>query len=274
MGSRDTGVAEGQAMNAWIREVPMHEMANMLGIDELPMRRPNFDFYAHAVYHLQQMGFKGQELYHAAHEVMQRLFFSFKKGAPAVMYKYVKWYEKRVGDGLKPQPFDEFYQYAFRQKANTALTKLMGQKKKRGLSLDYEGGDQGEGGEFGQDSLEDTGALGPEQAASEREESEKRAEVFQEIPRMLSEHRLGDKYIPVWKLMSKNYKLQEMADELNAEGILAPGGGQWGTGSVHKVRNQIYGMVKRFLEQRGIDWESIVSSRNRKGFRFGFFPEG
>jgi hypothetical protein len=276
MDNRGGAAAEGQAMNAWIRETPMRQMADQLGIPELPMRQAGFDFYTHAVHHLKQMGFAGQELYHAAHEVIQTLFFNIGKRARSVegpIYKYVKWYEDQIGDGVKPQPFDEFFKYAFRQKANTQLKKLLSRKKKRGLSIDYGSQGQDEGG-VSEDFLGVSEEPSAEEAYAEKEESEKRAEVFKQIPTMLSEHRLGDKYVSVWNLMRKNYKLAEIAEELNVRGILAPGGGEWGTGSVHKVRNQVYGMVKRFLEQQGIDWESIIASRSRNGFRFGLVPEG
>jgi hypothetical protein len=245
-------------------------MADQLGIDELPMRRPDFDFYAHAVYHLKQMGFTGQDLFHDAHEVIQLLFFNIRKGTEGPIYKYVDWYENRVRDGIPPQPFDEFFKYAFRQKAVTALKKSMNRAKKRGLSIEYGRGE--DEGSVGEEFLGEHGGPSPEAISMEQEEQEKRKGVFKEIPRMLSEHRHGDILISIWELMKKNYKLAEMADELNAKRVLAPRGGDWGTGAVHKVRNQVYGLVKRFLEQRGIDWESIAASR--QGFRFGFVPEG
>jgi hypothetical protein len=246
-------------------------MAAQLDIPELPMRQPDFDFYRHGVSHLRRMGFpEGQELYHAAHETIQTLFFNIGKRAKSVegpIYRYVKWYQDQIADGVKPQPFDEFFKYAFRQKANTALKKSINQKKKRGLSLEYGSED---GGGIGEE-LGDTGP-GPEAIYTEQEEREKREEVFEKIPQMLTDYRGDDKFVFIWELMKKGYKLEEMADELNALGIPAARGGPWGTGSVHKVRDTIYRLVKKFLEEHGIDWHSIAASR--KGFRFELFPEG
>jgi hypothetical protein len=273
MASRGDVAAEGQEMNAWIREVPMSEMAAQLEIPELPMRQPGFDFYAHALHHLKQMGFAGQELYHAAHEVIQKLFFNIgarAKSREGPIYQYIKWYEKRIAKGFKPQPFDEFFKYAFRQKAFTARKKSLNQKKKKGLSIEYGRGE--DEGMVGEDFLEDTGAPSPEEVAAEQEEREKREEVFDKIPQMLKDYRSDDKFVYIWELMKKGYKLEEMADELNALGIPAARGGLWGTGSVHKVRDQIYRLVRAFLEDHGIDWRSIVASR--KGFRFELVPEG
>jgi len=272
MDSRGGG-AEGQAMNAWIRETPMRQMADQIGIDELPMRQPDFDFYTHALHHLKQMNFTGQDLYHAAHETIQTLFFNLGKRAKSVegpIYKYVGWYEKQLNKGIKPQPFDEFFKYAFRQKAMTQLRKLMIRKKKRGLSIEYGRGD--DEGSLGEEFLGEHQGPSTEEIYSEKEEGAKRQKAFEEIPAYLAGNRLGDKFVVVWDLMQEGYNLREIAEELNAQGIPAAGGGEWGTGSVHKVRGQIISLVKRFLEQRGIDWESIVASR--KGFRFGLALEG
>jgi hypothetical protein len=266
MASLGGASSEGQATNAWIREVPMREMADQLGIPELPMRQPAFDFYAHAVYHLKQMGFSGQELYHVAHEVIQTLFYNISKGTKGPVYKYVNWYEKQIADGIKPSPFDEYFKYAFRQKAFTARKKSLNQKKKQERDLSIQ-----EGWTMEDEFLADTKTPGAEEISSEKEESKKREEVFEEIPKMLAKHRLGDKYAYIWAMMRKNYKLAEIAEELNELGISSPSGKEWGTGSVYKVRDQIYRLVKEFLESYGIDWHSIIASR--KGFRFGLVFE-
>lgn len=257
--------AERRMWNEWIRDTPMSQMAERLDIPELPMRRPNFDFYTHAIHHLKQMNFVGQDLYDAAHTVIQKLFYNISKKAKSTegkIYNYVKWYNKRIAQGFKPYPFDEYFKYAFRQMANTALREQIRQKEKSGLSIDYRGQGDDEG-TVGEALLGDTGP-GPAELFDKQE----REENLREFSDMLAKDpRHGDKYVYVWELMREGYKLEEMADELNSIGVPSPSGGQWGIGSVSRVRNIINRMAKEFLEGRGFDSGSISSFRG--GFRFG-----
>lgn len=274
--NRGGRAAEGQATNAWIRAVPMREMAERLGLDELPMRQPGFRFYEHAIYHLKQLGFEGQEKEHWALQVIQTLFFNIgkrAKGPEGPIYRYVRWYKKRVAKGLKPQPFDEYFKYAFRQKAFTARTRWLRQKQKSGLSINYTMGGEEEGG-VGEEFFPESREPSPYEVLRAKEENPKKEKALAEVPQMLVEHRNGAAYETIWDLMQKQketgkkYTDENMANILNSMQIKAPGEtAEWNGGAVSRARYTIHELVRKHLKERGIDWESISAAR--KGFRFG-----
>jgi hypothetical protein len=229
-------------------------MAQELGVDRLPMKNPDFDFFDFAVLKMKELGFRGQELFDVATEALQRLFFNTNTGGRGVIYHYLSWYKNNP----KKSAFDEYFKYAFRQKAYKYREQSVRRQKQRGLSIVPGQGQEGEGiseGELGESNS-------PLEEVQRRDEVQKRENVFQDVPKMLSEQRGGDRLVAIWDLMKKGYKLAEMAEELNTTGVPSAGGGPWGTGSVHKVKNQILGLVRQFLESRGIDWESISASRH------------
>ena len=253
--------SEGRATNDWIRG-EMGRIAESMGLDQLPMRDPGFDFYRMAVTIMRQTtGLGGQDLHDAAHEVLQRLFFNDRTGLPGVIFNFPSFWDKNHS-----AKFDVYFMYAMKQKSINYARNVARQKKNRALSIVPGKSDDNYGGV----SEEELGEIqSPEDEVERREEEEKRNLVFGEIPQMLSSQRHGEKLLEIWEMMKKGYKLWEMVEELNAKGVTSPSGKEWGTGSVHKVRNTILELVKRFSEGRGINWKSVLSSRSSSRIIFG-----
>jgi transposase len=258
---------EGQDYNFAIHQEIMPQIAKQLKLDVLPMKDPNFNFFAAAFVAVKRMtSLGGGDPYDAARDVMRMILTPTSKG-PAPIYRYASWYQKQKDEGETPQTFDAFFQMVVYQKRNTVLKNFGKRKKQRGLSIDY-GREESEGS-IGEELISDTGPS-PEDIYAEQEERERRQKAFSDVPsHLMTDQRHGHRYVAMWNLMKADYKmpLWKLADELNKEGITSPSGGQWGTGSVDKVRTRILTIVKHFLKDKGIDWESISASR--RGFRFG-----
>jgi hypothetical protein len=256
---------EGQDYNYAIRSDIMPHLAEQIGLNALPMKDPNFNFFGAAFAAFRGTNLRGAAKYDAARDVIRMILTPTSKGI-APIYRYAGWYQKQANQAQTPHTFDAFVQMAVYQRVHPVLTTLGRKKRKPGISI---GREEGEGG-ITEDSLEDVKAPRAEEIYQRQEERERRDEALSSVPsRLLTDERHGHRYLAMWELMKEDYKmpLWKLAEELNKEGVTSPSGGQWDTGSTHRVRNIILRIVRDFLEQKGIDWESI--SESRKGFSYG-----
>ena len=261
--------SEGRALNDWIRNGPMADMAEELGVDELPMRDQNYDFYGQAVSQMAKAGVRGQDRYDDATEILSKLFYDEKTGERGDIFYYLVSAEKNRAEGKPLQRFDEYFWWSFHQKVGNYL-KYKGRKKRQKPLSITPGYGEDEGGSSA-DLLEDPGKS-PQELAQEREEEPKHREVWQKIPQMLADSgNNGWKLEALWEAMQHHIKLDEIAAYLNDRNVPTLSGGKWDTGSVWKTKNQVLRMVRRHFGKSGLDEGSVLSFR--VGSRMDFDSE-
>jgi hypothetical protein len=237
-----------EATNAWIRS-QVSEMARQMGLDELPLRHSNFDFYGWSVHHAYGLGFKGQDLYHVVHTIIQRLFFPLS-GNQGVIYHFTDQNYKKF--------FDDYYMMAFHQKILRDWGQMIKYHKSHGT---FQSGDPEIRGEEAELGIEES----PEEYVAFKDEMGKFNQVMQRVPKLLADQKRGDRLIAVWDLMKEGLNLREIAEELNDRGVPTVKGEAWTTGVVSTAQASIKESIKRLLDDMGVDWRFLRNYPMNRG---------
>lgn len=238
-----------EATNAWIRS-QMDEMARQMGIDEVPMRQPGFNFYGWSLGYAYRLGFRGQDQYHVVHIVIQRLFFSLA-GNKGVMYSFPDQNYKKF--------FDDYYKMSFSQKILYDWGQMIKHKKMHGT---LPSGDPAISREEMELGIEDS----PDEYVAFKDEMDKFDRAMERVPQLLAKDtRHGGSLVDVWDLMREGLKLREIAEALNGRKVPTAKGGPWTEGTVDKAQASIQAAVRRLLESWGVDWRFLRNYPMNRG---------
>jgi hypothetical protein len=228
----------------------MATIASRMGRDSLPLSNPNVNFYRIAVNTLRRLGFRGQDLDHAAYELVGKLVQTIT-GRDGALFHFPKYLAKK-GEGKAF--FDKYFLLNVDQKGRQLRQKDVEQKGQRGLSISH--GSSEEYGDIPEGQL--PGGESAYDEAARLDEIAKRERVFAGIPSLLADRRGGEELVAIWDMMKRgDHTLREMAEELNAKGSPTIEGGPWNTGVVSRAKIKITNLVKQYLQMKGIDWNSV-----------------
>jgi hypothetical protein len=268
----------GEGFNRVIHREIMPEIADKLKLDELPMRKEDFNFYRFALYQLRKMGFSGQDLEDTANNILSSLFYNPRTGEPGLVYGYPEWYRKRVSQGKKPQSFDEAFTWHFLKKARSELSKKIRKRQREKelglLAIEHGRGESRHRGVVNEEILPLSREPGPHEALWAKEQDPKRAKALAAVPDYLKGLRAGDEIEPMWEMLQEENKtgkkltLSTIANVLNSMGIEGPTKYKdWDTNAAFRLQQKVRKIVFDFLEREGVDMGSITLA-SRKGFRY------
>lgn len=275
-----SGPGTGEGLNRWIHAEVMPEIAEELGLDELPMGRQDFNFYAYAARTLaSSAGLSQVDAEVRANDFISHIFTHIPKNKtrPSV-YDYIRRYQKQAASGVVPQKFDGYFRMNLRREiANIFEERRRHVNRPKVWSIDR-GLGSGEEGDIGEEFLPQSSEPSPYEVLRFKEENPKKEKALAAVPKVLSDHRNGAAYVEMWDLMQKEkeggkkYTDANMANVLNSMQIKPEGGApEWTGGAVAKSRYIIIELAKKVMREYKVDPESIFGSRN--GFRFGLFND-
>lgn len=241
MPRRDTLQGQiGADLNRWVRD-EVRRMCQEMGLDEVPMTDPDFDFFEYTISRLKiKTRTRGADLAEKAQVLIGHLFFDIQKRSEdkrGVIYHYPKNYAEHK------TPFDRYFKWGINQEINTqARERLYVKNKQNFVSIGEESNEISEGSLGG--NYED-----PAEAMHKREEERSLDQVHD----YLLTQRRGPVLAFIWGLMRQGYGLQEIADALNEKAIEdvgtygTPQGGMWGSGVIGRMKDRIIDLVRNHL---------------------------
>jgi hypothetical protein len=242
-------------MNQWVRESAMPEIAERLGLDALPLRNNNFNFYHYAGLRLKPYSyFRGEELDYQTGRLLSEFFFP-ESGRVARAADYERWVRESEEEGRELPYFDDFFRVALKPLAYKFRNEMSRKKRLPHGSLTRE---EGEGG-VSETALWDKRQSDPHDVLLAREERREVDEALRAAPMILArEGRHSQVLVPVLDMWKQGYTNKRMAEELNAQGIATSTGGQWRTSTVDRLKDEIAELLNQHMGRRDVDWDSVI----------------
>jgi hypothetical protein len=171
-------VQESESLNRWIR-TEAQKIAEVIGLSEIPLKDPTFDFYGYTYKVMQGYGLRGQNLYEGIYDVLREVMINLRTGGPGRVYRFPEWYERHPDRG-----FDEYFKMNVHQMA-IKDARWRGRQKRRQRVPILPAGEEDFSGGISEESL-GAEALTPDQIAEKREFHARWDEIQRDLPEVHS----------------------------------------------------------------------------------------
>lgn len=224
-----------EAMNSWIQD-ELEDLATQLGMSEIPMANPDFNFFDYTKAVMRKRGYAGLTLEEKTNETLQRLLFDMERGGPGPL---LRQYDGRT-------PFDAYFKMAVNRRA---LTELRDDKAERSrlpsVNIKPSGKDEVTPG-VSEETLGDNRVTGPN--------DEYLDQTVNNMLGYLSRERYGDILAVIFRLMTpeplgSGMDQGEVVQYLNTNQVPSPTGEtKWSPGMVNNYVRKIRDTMSRYIE--------------------------
>lgn len=226
-------------MNKWILS-QLPPVAKRLGIPEVYLEDPEFDFFGYVQNVFKGKGYRGLTVDEKSNETIQRLLFDMEKGGPGPV---LRQYDGR-------NPFDAFFRFAVRRRV---ITELRDDKKHRDLlptvNIAPSGKDEGTPG-IAEETLEGGPLEGPN--------DEYLDQTVENMLAYLARARAGDLLSLVFRLSipeprGGGMNQKEVVDYLNKNEIPSETGQTtWSPGMLNSVKAKVQKVIEQYVRDENV----------------------